>query len=119
MLLRFQYFIFVVLVAFVDINFFKSFRPFLLFVVVFFLFLLLFKKTFFSTVKDSCVPNPCNNEAICTEMDDGYHCTCKLGYKGDQCQSKRISHNRDIWSATKITYLLICLHKQTRFVELT
>ena len=41
------------------------------------------------TVKDSCVPNPCNNEAICAEMDDGYHCTCKLGYKGDQCQSKQ------------------------------
>ena len=77
------------------------------------------KKTFVLTVKDSCVPNPCNNEAICTEMDDGYHCTCKLGYKGDQCQSKRISYSRDIWSATKIAYLLICLHKQTRFVKLT
>ena len=39
-------------------------------------------------VKDSCVPNPCSNEAICTEMDDGYHCTCKMGHKGDRCQSK-------------------------------
>lgn len=40
-------------------------------------------------VENHCRPtNPCKNGGLCVEMDDGYKCRCKGGYKGVDCEGK-------------------------------
>lgn len=40
-------------------------------------------------VENHCRPtNPCKNDGLCVEMDDGYKCRCKGGYKGVDCEGK-------------------------------
>lgn len=68
----------------------------------------------FISVKNFCDPNPCENDGICTEMDDGHHCTCKLGYKGDRCQSKR-----NLADLSSLSLPMSCLFQRKLFVTLT
>ena len=36
-------------------------------------------------MENGCASNPCGNNASCSEVWDGYKCTCHLGYKGPLC----------------------------------
>ena len=38
------------------------------------------------TAVDECASSPCNN-GTCSDMVNGYTCTCKLGYEGENCQT--------------------------------
>lgn len=35
---------------------------------------------------DECLSIPCQNNATCTDMIDGYNCTCTSGFKGESCE---------------------------------
>mgnify|MGYP001796082175 FL=1 len=32
---------------------------------------------------DECEQNPCHNQAVCTNSDGSYGCSCSQGYSGD------------------------------------
>ena len=34
---------------------------------------------------DECASNPCEH-GVCSDLVNGYACTCKPGYEGDRCQ---------------------------------
>ena len=36
---------------------------------------------------DECSPNPCQNGGSCTDMVNGYSCTCAAGYTGNDCET--------------------------------
>ena len=36
---------------------------------------------------DECSPNPCQNGGVCTDMVNGYSCTCAAGYTGNDCET--------------------------------
>ena len=36
-----------------------------------------------------CASNPCLNGATCTDLVNGYECTCPAGYRGTNCQIGR------------------------------
>ncbi len=36
---------------------------------------------------DDCIPNPCANEGICTDLVGGYRCSCPRGFYGPRCTS--------------------------------
>ena len=42
------------------------------------------------TEKNKCQPNPCRNGGTCTEMDDGFECSCPAEYKGPSCEGIRM-----------------------------
>ncbi|XP_027059482.1 neurogenic locus Notch protein-like [Pocillopora damicornis] len=37
------------------------------------------------SARDYCEQNPCKNGATCSNVEEGYQCTCKPGYSGAQC----------------------------------
>lgn len=41
---------------------------------------------FLSLARSSCSSNPCLNGGSCNEENAGYSCTCRSGYKGNNCQ---------------------------------
>ena len=39
--------------------------------------------------ENTCEPNPCQHDGICTELKSGgFECTCKKGHFGDKCQGR-------------------------------
>lgn len=36
---------------------------------------------------DECFSNPCLNGGTCVDQVNGYVCNCRLGYKGNNCQT--------------------------------
>ena len=36
---------------------------------------------------DECEGNPCQNGATCTDIINGYKCSCKAGYSGITCET--------------------------------
>ena len=36
---------------------------------------------------DTCVSNPCQNNGTCSDVINGYACTCISGYTGTACQT--------------------------------
>lgn len=34
----------------------------------------------------NCASNPCNNDATCVEVADGYKCVCQAGFTGPNCE---------------------------------
>ena len=36
-----------------------------------------------------CHPNPCENNGVCHDTDEGITCTCAHGYLGHRCQGKK------------------------------
>ena len=34
---------------------------------------------------DECSPNPCKNGGNCTDMVNGFSCSCFAGYTGEDC----------------------------------
>lgn len=34
---------------------------------------------------DYCAPHPCKNGGTCHALEDGYQCTCPLGFTSDTC----------------------------------
>ena len=37
---------------------------------------------------DECSPNPCQNGGKCTDLINGYNCTCRPLYSGHNCSGK-------------------------------
>lgn len=35
---------------------------------------------------DECLSNPCQNGGTCIDKDNGYMCSCSLGYLGSHCE---------------------------------
>lgn len=35
---------------------------------------------------DECSPNPCQNSGVCTDLVNGFNCTCTAGYTGATCR---------------------------------
>ena len=35
---------------------------------------------------DKCASSPCQNGGTCTNMVNGYNCTCTAGYDGENCE---------------------------------
>ena len=46
-------------------------------------------KIFFSIEIDECLPAPCENNGTCTDLLNGYNCTCDTGYEGDTCADSK------------------------------
>ncbi len=48
--------------------------------------------------KNECLSSPCHPDAVCTNQNPFYKCTCKTGYAGDgvTCTGKLIFFNVDI-----------------------
>ena len=44
---------------------------------------------FFSADINECASNPCLNGGTCTDLVNGYECTCAPGWTGDFCQTGR------------------------------
>ncbi|XP_071943663.1 uncharacterized protein [Antedon mediterranea] len=42
----------------------------------------------FYTGPEYCLKSPCQNEAICVELEDGYECECVPGYQGNNCEEE-------------------------------
>ena len=40
---------------------------------------------------NECTPNPCQNGGSCTDMVDGYVCSCAAGYTGTNCEEGQYS----------------------------
>ena len=36
---------------------------------------------------DECMSSPCDNGGTCTDLLDGYNCTCVGGYTGLHCET--------------------------------
>ena len=36
---------------------------------------------------NECSPNPCKNGGSCTDLVNGFSCTCIAGYTGEDCSS--------------------------------
>ena len=50
-------------------------------------------KIIFSVVEiNECSPNPCNNGGTCTDLVNGFSCSCVAGYNGDDCSNGK-NHN--------------------------
>ena len=44
-------------------------------------------KFFILTELDECLSNPCLYSGNCTDLVNGYNCTCADGYYGTQCET--------------------------------
>ena len=40
-------------------------------------------------VRQFCLPNPCKNDGVCVPSTVAYTCSCKRGFKGDDCSGKK------------------------------
>ena len=38
--------------------------------------------------RNPCHPSPCANNGVCTDVNGGFTCRCRAGYKGDRCHGK-------------------------------
>ncbi|XP_072171547.1 EGF-like repeat and discoidin I-like domain-containing protein 3 [Diadema setosum] len=44
----------------------------------------------------TCLSNPCRNGTTCTEIDEGFNCTCPDGYKGVRCERDAFIHSVEL-----------------------
>lgn len=49
---------------------------------------------------DECMSSPCRNNATCTDMVDGYNCTCSDGFMGELCE---ISNLKTLFGNFRLT----------------
>ena len=42
---------------------------------------------------NECSPNPCKNGGRCTDLVNGFSCSCVAGYNGDDCGNGK-DHNQ-------------------------
>ena len=42
---------------------------------------------------NECSPNPCKNGGSCTDLVNGFSCSCVAGYNGDDCSNGN-DHNQ-------------------------
>ena len=49
----------------------------------------------FSCLEDinECESNPCGAHGICTDLVNGFNCTCLDGYTGDVCETGESLHH--------------------------
>ena len=47
---------------------------------------------------DECSPNPCGNEGGCVPMYPGYHCLCRHGYEGPNCEMTSATFTNDSYA---------------------
>lgn len=65
--------------------------------------------------KDRCQPNPCINGGSCTEVANGYECTCQNGYKGQNCQGKSAYETEPLFSHD---YYCFCLPAKLEKIDI-
>ena len=41
---------------------------------------------------DDCEPNPCLNDGVCTNTEDGFECQCMAGWTGVHCSEGKHSN---------------------------
>ena len=46
----------------------------------------------FPTDIDECSSNPCLNGGTCTELSNGFSCTCFPGFNGTVCDGSKLIH---------------------------
>ena len=63
--------------------------------------------------ENNCVPNPCRNEEVCTDLLSNYTCTCRTEYTGDKCQYRKSSLAISINSSE----INECFNKSDLFME--
>lgn len=44
-----------------------------------------------------CASNPCQNGAVCSDLENGFQCTCSFGYKGRLCEEGNILSLQEFW----------------------
>ena len=45
---------------------------------------------------DDCVSTPCQHDGTCTDLENGYKCSCAAGYTGVECEIGSVA-NRVLW----------------------
>lgn len=48
-----------------------------------------YRNVYLFLVENKCEPNPCINGGTCSESEDDYVCTCREGFLGHSCESKK------------------------------
>ena len=46
-----------------------------------------FRRNFVVIEINACSPNPCKNGGSCTDLVNGFSCSCVAGYTGEDCSS--------------------------------
>ena len=44
---------------------------------------------------DECASYPCDNGGNCTDLADGYECSCLPGFTGSDCESSMLSQKKE------------------------
>ena len=52
-----------------------------------------FRRDFCVAAINECSPNPCKNGGTCTDLVNGFSCSCVAGYTADDCSSGK-DHNQ-------------------------
>ena len=55
---------------------------------------------------NECSPNSCMNGGICTDLVNGFSCSCIAGYNGDDCSNGKYQ-SKDKTLHTYIHYVLM------------
>ena len=52
-----------------------------------------FRRDFCVVDINECSPNPCKNGGSCTDLVNGFSCSCVAGYTGEDCSNGK-DHNQ-------------------------
>ena len=55
-----------------------------------------------------CASNPCLNGATCTDLINGYECTCPVGFGGENCETGKNSFFEPMMMLFNILWFVFC-----------
>ena len=59
---------------------------------------------------DDCISTPCQHDGICTDLENGYKCSCAAGYTGGECETGKIC-------ITCNTFTLMCAYMNVQSIN--